>query len=74
VGVGIVAGGLIIAGAWAAGTYIYDHWDDITHGVDVAADWVGNKVSDAGDAIGHAADAVGNAIGGLGDAIGGLFG
>lgn len=73
VGVGIVAGGLIIAGAWAAGTYIYDHWDDITHGVDVATDWVGDRLSDAGDAIGDAADSVGDAISGVGDAIGGLF-
>jgi hypothetical protein len=73
VGVGIVAGGLIIAGAWAAGTYIYDHWDDITHGVDVATDWVGDRVSDAGDAIGDMADGVGDAVSGGLDAIGGLF-
>jgi hypothetical protein len=41
VGLPLVASGLVIAGGWAAGTYVYDHWDDISHGAKVATDWVG---------------------------------
>jgi len=74
VGLALVGGGLVVAGAWAAGTYIYDHWDDITHGVDVATDWVGERFTEAGETIEGAADAVGDLVGGIGDAVGGLFG
>jgi hypothetical protein len=30
VGVPIVLGAAVVVGAWALGTAIYDHWDDIT--------------------------------------------
>ncbi|ONI67116.1 hypothetical protein BWI15_28525 [Kribbella sp. ALI-6-A] len=45
VGLGLVAAGLVFSGGWAAGEYVYDHWDDITHGAQVAGDWVGGLVS-----------------------------
>jgi hypothetical protein len=81
VGVGLVAGGLAVAGAWAIGTYVYDHWDDITHGVDVATEWVADGAREAWDsttgavegAVDTASDAVSDVAGGLADAVGGLF-
>lgn len=47
----IVVGCLVAAGAYAAGTYIYDHWDDIKDGVSTAYNWTSDKLSDLNDAV-----------------------
>ncbi|HEY7043560.1 MAG TPA: hypothetical protein VH419_07830 [Nocardioidaceae bacterium] len=57
-----VAGG--VTAAWAAGNYIYDHWDDITAGVDAAKDWVGDRASDVVDKAGDVVDDIGDGISG----------
>ncbi len=57
-----VAGG--VTAAWAAGSYIYDHWDDITDGVDAAKDWVGDRASDLVDGAGDVVDDIGDGISG----------
>lgn len=81
VGAALVLGVGIAAGAWALGTYAYDHWDDITHGVDVATDWVADTATrgwnEATSAIGSAVDDVGEGLsdfgGAVADGIGGMF-
>jgi uncharacterized protein YukE len=36
----VVAGALVVAAAWTVGNFVYDHWDDIEHGLDTAKDFV----------------------------------
>jgi len=84
VGIGIVVGAGVVAGAWALGNLVVDNWDSITGFVSdplpyLADGWndVQNFASDAVDTIGNVASDVGDAIGdGLsaaGDFVGGLF-
>lgn len=47
VGAGVAAALLLGSAAWTLGNYVADHWDDIKHGVSVAAHWVGEKAEQA---------------------------
>lgn len=81
VGAAFVLGVGVAAGAWALGTYVYDHWDDITHGVDVATDWVADTATrgwnEATSAVSGAVDDLGEGLsdfgGAVADGIGGMF-
>ncbi|MFI2704823.1 WXG100 family type VII secretion target [Cellulosimicrobium composti] len=84
VGIGVVVGAGVVAGAWALGNLVVDNWDSITGFVSnpgpyLADGWghVTDFASSAADTIGNAVSDVGDAIGdGLsaaGDFIGGLF-
>jgi hypothetical protein len=68
----IVVGCLVAAGAYAAGTYIYDHWDDIKNGVSTAIDWTGDKLDEAGEKVDEAKDWVEDKAESI-PVIGGLF-
>ncbi|MEV0951723.1 hypothetical protein [Promicromonospora sp. NPDC050249] len=77
VGVGVVVGAGLVAGAWALGNLVYDNWDSISGAVGDAANWVGDGVGNmadaAGDAISDAGEAVGDGLEAAGDFVGGLF-
>ena len=76
-----IAGGAVLAyGAWSAGNYVYDHWDDITEFAGNAVDWTGDRISDVGDGLSNAAgwagdqlSGAGEALGDAGDAVGGVI-
>lgn len=40
VGAAVVVGVAVVAGAWAIGNFVVDNWDSISHGLEVAGDWV----------------------------------
>lgn len=77
VGVGIVVGAGLAAGAWALGTYVYDNWDNITEFTGNAVDAVRDFGSDALEGAGDLADSVTEGVGDFVDdpigSIGGLF-
>lgn len=88
VGVGIVVGAGLVAGAWALGNMVYDNWDTISGAVGDAAGWVadgwnattgaigegiGNAAEAAGDVVSDVGDAVGDGLEAAGDFVGGLF-
>ncbi|NHC14802.1 hypothetical protein G9H71_13520, partial [Motilibacter sp. E257] len=70
--VGLAIGGAAVLayGAWSLGNYVYDHWDDITDFAGKAADWAGDRISDAGHALGEARDWAGDRLSDAGEAIG----
>ncbi|WP_369370951.1 WXG100 family type VII secretion target [Promicromonospora sp. Populi] len=81
VGVGVVVGAGLVAGAWALGNMVYDNWDTISGAVGDAAgavagaagaawDWAGDTAGDVVDGIGNMADAAGDAVSDVGDAVG----
>ncbi|MUK03587.1 hypothetical protein GM708_17820 [Vibrio cholerae] len=73
VGAGIVVGAGLAAGAWAAGTYIYDNWDDISEFTGNAVDAVGDFAADSYDSVRDTVtDTVGDVAEGLGDVADGV--
>lgn len=70
VGVGVVAGALVVTAAWGAGTYVYDHWDGIKQGASTAAHWVGDTTKNAAKSVGKGMK---NLAGDVGHAVTGLF-
>lgn len=60
------AGVLLTAGLVSAGIAVYQNWDEITHGVSVAADFVGDQIDagieQAGEALGDLKDAAGDVL------------
>lgn len=68
----VVVGCLVAAGAYAAGTYIYDHWDDISAGVSNAVDWTGDRLEDAAEKVDEAKEWVEDKAESI-PVIGGLF-
>lgn len=77
IGVGVIVGAGLVAGAWALGNLVADNWDSITAGVSTAANAVASGASYAWNAGTTALSAAGNAIadgaGKVGNFIGGLF-
>jgi hypothetical protein len=84
-GVDVVVGGVVIGtAAYFAGEFVYQHWGDITGGIEAAGSWLGNEatslgnsigsgLSSAGSWIGHEAGGLGNDIGSVGSDIGKAF-
>jgi hypothetical protein len=70
VGVGVVVGAGVVAGAWALGNLVYDNWDSISGAASTAWDWAGDRVGDIGEGIGNMADAAGDVVSDVGDAVG----
>lgn len=72
----VIAG---VAGVIWLGTEIWDHWDDITAGIENGVEWVGDRFTDVTNWAGGVADDVGDFASGVRDAareipvIGGLF-
>ena len=66
-----VAGGAVLAyGAWTAGNYVVDHWDQIEEFHEAAATWAaGEAVAMAGDVV-EAVHWAHDQLSGAGDAIG----
>jgi trimeric autotransporter adhesin len=74
-GVDVVVGAVVIGtAAYFAGEFVYQHWGDITHGIEAAGSWLGNEatslgnniasgVTSAGSWVGHEASSVGSDIG-----------
>ncbi|MDM7830649.1 hypothetical protein [Cellulomonas edaphi] len=56
----VTLGLVAVTGAVWAGAEVVEHWDDITHAADVAADWAGDRVDDAADWAGDRLDDVKN--------------
>ena len=85
VGVGIVIGAGVAAGAWALGNMVADAWGpEISGAASAAWDWAGDTTGDIGEGIGNMAetagdvasdvgDAVGDGLDAAGDFVGGLF-
>lgn len=69
VGVGIAGAAVIGYGAWTAGNYVYDHWDDIKEFGSNAAGWVGDRWDDASDAVGSATEWAGDKLSDAGSAL-----
>jgi hypothetical protein len=84
VGVGIVVGAGLVAGAWALGNLVYDNWDTISGAVGDAAGWVADGVTAgagavagaataawdwAGDTAGDVVDGIGNMADAAGEAV-----
>lgn len=69
VGAGIAGAAVIGYGAWAAGNYVYDHWDDIKEFGSNAAGWVGDRWSDASGAVSEAKDWAGDRLSDASDAL-----
>jgi hypothetical protein len=54
-GVDVIVGGVVIGtAAYFAGEFVYQHWGDITHGIDSAGSWLGHEASSLGSDIGKA--------------------
>lgn len=84
VGIGIVVGAGVVAGAWALGNLVVDNWDSITGFVSdpgpyLAAGWnnvtdfAGDAVDTIGDVASDVGDAIGDGLSAAGDFVGGLF-
>lgn len=77
VGVGIVVGAGLAAGAWALGTYVYDNWDNIAeftgNAVDAVRDFGGDAVEGAGDLADSVTEGIGDFVDDPIGSIGGLF-
>ena len=52
--VDVVAGVMIGTAAYFAGEFVYQHWGDITHGIETAGSWLGHEASSLGSDIGKA--------------------
>ena len=54
-GVDVVVGGVVIGtAAYFAGEFVYQHWGDITNGIDTAGSWLGHEASSLSSDIGKA--------------------
>ncbi|WP_435737813.1 hypothetical protein V5D56_04240 [Cellulosimicrobium sp. PMB13] len=84
VGIGIVVGAGVVAGAWALGNLVVDNWDAISGfatnpgpylaaGWDNVTDFAGDAVDTIGDVASDVGDAVGDGLSAAGDFVGGLF-
>lgn len=77
VGIGVVVGAGLVAGAWTLGNMIYDNREAIGSAVSGAWNWAGDRLSDAADGVAAAASSVVGGIaegaGKVGSWIGGLF-
>ena len=77
VGLVVVGGALLVTAGWAVGTYVYDHWDDISQAASVASGWVADRASDVkDDVVDDMKDIAGGvkSIGsGIAHGVGGLF-
>lgn len=69
VGAGIAGVAVIGYGAWTAGSYVYDHWDDISEFGDRAAGWVGDRWDDTTAAVDSATDWAGDRLADAGGAL-----
>lgn len=69
VGAGIAAAAVLGYGAWTLGSYVYDHWDDITAFGSAALEWTGDRLEDVGDAAGAATEWAGDRLSDAGDAL-----
>ncbi|WP_432478305.1 hypothetical protein [Nocardioides sp. GXQ0305] len=77
-GLVVVGGAAVLAyGAWTAGNYLVDHWDQVEDAASEAGDWVVDQVADeaaaAADAVGWAGDRLAAAGSGALDALGEVF-
>ncbi|MFI7589543.1 hypothetical protein ACIB24_20955 [Spongisporangium articulatum] len=61
-GAGVVAGALVAGAVWTGGNYVVDHWDSISHGADVAGDWINAQNQKVLDTAAHAVDDVAGAV------------
>ncbi|WP_251152997.1 hypothetical protein [Cellulosimicrobium sp. Marseille-Q4280] len=84
VGIGIVVGAGVVAGAWALGNLVVDNWDAISgfatnpgpylaDGWENVQDFAGDAVDTIGDVASDVGDAVGDGLSAAGDFVGGLF-
>lgn len=84
VGIGIVVGAGVVAGAWALGNLVVDNWDAISgfatnpgpylaDGWDNVTDFAGDAVDTIGDVASDVGDAIGDGLSAAGDFVGGLF-
>lgn len=65
VGPAVIGGALAATAAWTAGNFIWDHREQISHALETAGDWVGDRASDAGNWVGdRASDAAEGIAGG----------
>lgn len=69
VGLGIAGVAVLGYGAWTAGSYVYDHWDDITEFGQSAVDWAGDRWSDTTDALDSATQWAGDRLEDAGDSL-----
>lgn len=69
VGAGIAGAAVIGYGAWTAGSYVYDHWDDIVDFGSSAVSWTGDRLSDAAGAVSTATDWAGDKLSEAGDTL-----
>jgi hypothetical protein len=84
VGITIVVGAGVVAGAWALGNLVYDNWDSITGFFDDPGDYLADGWSDLKDAGSSAVEAIGDigstavnkvseGLSAVGNFVGGLF-
>ncbi|MFF2268251.1 hypothetical protein ACFVTZ_08290 [Cellulosimicrobium cellulans] len=84
VGIGIVVGAGVVAGAWALGNLVVDNWDAISgfatnpgpylaDGWNTVTDFAGDAVDTIGDVASDVGDAIGDGLSAAGDFVGGLF-
>ncbi|ARU51424.1 hypothetical protein CBR64_07920 [Cellulosimicrobium cellulans] len=84
VGIGIVVGAGVVAGAWALGNLVVDNWDAISgfatnpgpylaDGWNNVTDFAGDAVDTIGDVASDVGDAIGDGLSAAGDFVGGLF-
>jgi hypothetical protein len=45
-------GAVAVTGVVYGGARLVEHWDDVTHAVDQATDWAGDRIGDAAEAVG----------------------
>ncbi len=69
VGLGIAGVAVLGYGAWTTGSYVYDHWDDITEFGQSAVDWAGDRWSDTTDALDSATQWAGDRLEDAGDSL-----
>ena len=84
VGITVVVGAGLVAGAWSLGNYVYDNREAIgeffgdmggyvSEGWDEATDFASDAVDNIGDAASDAVGAIGDGLSKAGDFVGGLF-
>lgn len=69
VGLGIAGVAVVGYGLWSAGSYVYDHWDDITAFGSSAVEWTGERWDDATEAVDRARDWAGDRLSDAGDTL-----
>jgi hypothetical protein len=63
-GVDVVVGAVLIGtAAYFAGTFVYQHWGDISHGIAEAGSWLGHEAASLGSDIGNGVQQAGSWVG-----------